>query len=503
MLRKTNHLLGAVAALALFAACGTDAVESKTNPASEEDDEADDSSDDSSDDDAPITKKDAGKPNTSSNKDAGAARADAGTGSGPKTDTPAAKGSIPCAVDKIIETNCRSCHGAKPAFTATFSLTTLASFQGASDTDPAKKMHEVALTRVSATDKKRMPPTSAKAIPAADLKVLTDWLSGGAQPGAACAGGEGPTGGDAGTGPVQTGDIPIAGPGGNAHATPLKYDDPDLKCYPLTAFTSGDRKKPYSVPTTPDLYVAFNMKAPWQGKQYVRSFRSIIDNSEVLHHWLLFKQSTGGSDSVQPNALGAHPDGIMLYGWAPGGDDLYMDSDVAMEVDGSVLYQLELHYNNKTGSAKPDASGVEMCVTPTKPAHVAGLSWVGTDAIAGTSATGRCAHSSSEPIHLIVAQPHMHTKGKHMKVVLTRKGGMKETIHDEPFDFNNQRSYIFNSMLINPGDLMETTCDYSSSAVFGKATNDEMCYFFSIHWPAGALSSLGTGTIIHGANSCM
>ena len=257
------------------------------------------------------------------------------------------------------------------------------------------------------------------------------------------------------------------------------------------------------MPTTPDLYVAFNLKAPWQGVKYARSFRTIVDNAPVLHHWLIFKQPTGGSPSVTENAVGAHPEGQMLYGWAPGGDDLYFDPDVGMEMDSSVLYQLEMHYNNKTGGPVPDASGVEVCVTPTKPAHVAGLSWVGTDAIVGsTEAVGLCAHESSEPIHLIAAQPHMHLKGKHMKVELTRASGQSEVIHDKPFDFEYQRSYIMDTVL-QPGDVLTTTCSYSEPAVFGKGTNDEMCYFFSIHWPAGALSSLGLGTAIHGANSCI
>ena len=85
---------------------------------------------------------------------------------------------------------------------------------------------------------------------------------------------------------------------------------------------------------------------------------------------------------------------------------------------------------------------------------------------------------------------------------MTRAGGQTETIHDEPFDFDYQHSYV-KDVVIKPGDSLTTTCTYSGPAVFGKGTNDEMCYFFSIYWPAGALSSFGLGTVIHGANSCI
>ena len=504
MLKDRLHRWGMVAAFALAAACS-----SEENPGTGDDDDdddtqqdddssnADDDSDDDEDDDtkSPPNKRDAsttkptGDAGTGSKVDgsAGGGKGDASTGGG------AGGGAIPCEVAEVVEKHCGSCHGDKPV-SANFSLSKLEHFTGESASDDTKKMHEVALTRVSATDKKRMPPTSEDALSADELKTLTDWLKGGAKAGTACTS-EG--GGDAGA-PAGGN----KGGSGGAHATEIVYDDPEMKCYKLTAYSKSDRTKPYNVPTTPDYYVAFNVKAPWQGKQYVRSFRSHVDNGPVLHHWLLFKQPTGGAETVTENALGAHPEGQMLYGWAPGGDDMFFDPDVGMEVDGSVLYQLEMHYNNKTGGPVPDSSGVEICVTPKKPTHVAGLSWVGTDNINGTSATGRCAHSSQAPIHLIAAQPHMHTKGKHMKVTLTRKAGGMEVIHDKPFDFEYQKSYVLDT-LIQPGDVMHTTCTYSSPASFGKATSAEMCYFFSIHWPAGALSSFGLGTVIHGANSCI
>ena len=305
---------------------------------------------------------------------------------------------------------------------------------------------------------------------------------------------------------TPTASVPAAKPArsGGVSMQPPATVDPDLKCYSLRAYAAaGKRDEKYSVPTTPDYYVAFNIKAPWSGKQYVKSFRSLIDNAPVLHHWLLYRQLNGGEETVLGDVSGAHPDGEMLYGWAPGANDIWFDADVGMEVPAGSTFQLEMHYNNTQGAPTLDASGVEVCVTPNKPEHVAALSWVGEDRINGTSVTGHCTPENKEPVRLIMSLPHMHKKGTHMKVDLKRAAGGVETIHDRPFDFNYQRSYVYDDLWLQPGDKLSTTCTYDGPARFGKGTSDEMCYFFAIHWPAGALARKNLFTGFHGPNTCI
>jgi hypothetical protein len=227
----------------------------------------------------------------------------------------------------------------------------------------------------------------------------------------------------------------------------------------------------------------------------------VIDNDQVLHHWILFEEPSA-ADNTANEILGAHPGGQMLHGWAPGGSDLYFTPDVGIRMDGDTSYLLEVHYNSNDPAAT-DASGLEICVTSAPPENEAIISWLGTDAIRGTSATGTCAPRSSEPIHIIAGTPHMHLKGTHMKVVVNRAGGGSEVVHDEPFSFENQRGYPAN-IVINEGDSISTTCSYNAPATFGKGTNEEMCYWFALSYPAGALADGGfIGTLTHGANSCL
>jgi mono/diheme cytochrome c family protein len=403
----------------------------------------------------------------------------------PQAQVAGATGDVPCDVAAIVSQHCASCHGATPSFGAPFPLTNAAQFAShASEAD----------RRIKLNGPGRMPPTSTAAMPAADITKLSAWLTGGAKAASnGCA--------------VKAGTTTAAKPGnkggsGKAHAEPIEYDDPDLKCYKFLAFAGAGRKdSPYSVPTTPDLYVNFVHRAPWTGTQYIRSFKSVIDNKQVLHHWLFFRNLRAQSEGASRSS-GTHPNDEMLFGWAPGGDDMYFDPDVAMEAP-SGTFTLEAHYNNSTGRASPDRSGVEICVTPKRPDKVAGLSWVGSDAISGTSARGTCRPSTGQVAHIIATQPHMHKKGIRMKVTHSKGLGQSEVVHDEPFDFNYQRMYL-EDITVSPGDTLNTTCTYSGPSRFGAGTNDEMCYYFSIHWPAGALkSSGGLGSLLHGPNTCM
>jgi len=491
MLRIRNTVLF-VSAMALFAtACGEDpaTLGDKQGATSDDGDEPTDNDDDSKGSE----KIDAGK------KDAGKLPT-ADAGNKPIVDAGAATAgnkSLPCDVQTLVASKCLSCHGEKLASGVTFPLTSLDAFHQPAPSDESRKIYEVAVDRVTATDTskvKRMPPASVS-ITADETKTIADWLKAGAKGSdEKCV--ATPTEGDAGV----TGS---KGASGGASITPIIYDDPMVKCYEFRAHGRGDKTQPYSVGNTPDFYVAFNINPTFTGTQYIKSIRSLVDNKDVIHHWLFFKQAAKGTEGITENALGAHPDGELIAGWAPGGDDLYYDPDVGTEITGATTYQLEAHYNNKTGKAQPDKSGVEICVTPTKPKYVANVSWVGTDSISSATAVGQCTPSSGQEIHLIAGSPHMHVKGRRMKVVINRKDGTKETLHDEMFDFEYQRQYLLNGKVLKPGDTLTTTCTFSAPSRFGKGTNDEMCYFFTTHWPAGSLTSLGAGTIIHGPNSCL
>lgn len=408
-------------------------------------------------------------------------------------------GNLPCDVATIINDHCATCHAETPKFNAPMSLVRADDWIADAPVSD-EPVRAAAARRINAEGAARMPPPgTVEALEPGELATLNAWLEGGAAPvaeGCAIGGGAAP---GAGTGellerPTTTGTVlgPYVG-----------WDEDGIECYPFVTYQPGgaDKSTPYRVGTAVDQYMGFGFRPPWEGTRYVRAFRSVIDNEQVLHHWILFEEPSVADGSVT-EILGAHPGGQMLHGWAPGGSDLYFTPDLGIRMDSSTSYLLEVHYNSNDPNAL-DASGLEICVTATPPENEAIISWLGTDLINGTSATGTCRPRADEPIHIVAGTPHMHLKGANMRVVVEREGGGSEVVHDEPFSFENQRGYA-EDIVINPGDSITTTCTYNSPATFGKGTNEEMCYWFALAYPAGALADGGfIGTLTHGANACL
>jgi mono/diheme cytochrome c family protein len=437
---------------------------------------------DSDDPPADIEQKDAGV----KKKDAGAvARAkDSGVDASSTTvGGPKGNEGIPCDVAAVLASNCAMCHGAKAAFGAPMSLVTLADFQAEATT--GAKMVDAVDTRINESDpRKAMPPSTAMKLTSAQRSTLNKWLTAGA-PGSSDTCDTAVTTPD----PVDTVDAGTSG----------------LDCYKLTAH-NGDGKTPYKVGTAKDKYLNFTFKAPWKGTAYGVLFNPITDNMKVIHHWLLFQDNSAKAATGAEDSSGAHPDGQLLFAWVPGAHPLdFRDSgDVGFEMPDNVSYTIEYHYNSSDADAL-DASGVELCLAKTKPANIAGVSWLGYDQLLqpATKWTGQCVPENKVPVKILAVQPHMHKTGTHMKAVIHRKGAGDEVLHDGPFDFNYQVQYL-KDVTINPGDTITTECTYSQPMAFGESTDEEMCYLFTFAYPKGQLKDSGAwGSTAHGGSACL
>jgi hypothetical protein len=409
-------------------------------------------------------------------------------------------GNVPCDIAQIVGQHCTTCHAATPKFNAPMALTSADAFGAPAPITSSEPVRSVARRRINAQGTARMPPPgTVEALQPTELAALNAWLDSGAP--AAASGGCAISDG---TGIAPGGAEPLSPLPSKTGTSPGPYEGWDadgVQCYPFLTYQPGNKETPYKVGTAVDRYMGFGFKPPWQGTRFVRAFRSVIDNAQVLHHWILFEEPSA-VDGNAAEIIGAHPGGAMMHGWAPGGTDLYFTPDLGIRMEGDSNYLLEVHYNSSDPNAV-DASGLQICVTEKPPQNEAIISWLGTDAISGTSASGTCTPRAREPIHIVAATPHMHLKGNHMKVTMARASGGTEVLHDEPFSFQNQRGYP-QDITIQPGDKLTTTCSYSAPATFGKGTNEEMCYWFALAYPAGALTDGALiGTLTHGANACL
>ena len=394
---------------------------------------------------------------------------------------------IPCDVQTVLVSHCASCHGTPANFGAPNSLTSFAEFHAASAIEANRARYETALDRITTDNpSSQMPPPSQPAMPEADREVLRGWLAAGA--------------------PESNDQCDAVSPD-PVQGTKDGIDTAGLDCYKMVAHAQGNLNAPYKVGLANDTYLNFSFQAPWGPDKaaYAVVSRPVIDNSQVLHHWLLFQESGPIVDGEVRNSDGTHATGELVHGWAPGGTalDFREHGDVAFEFAPGAAFQVELHYNSSDPEAL-DASGVEICLQDKRPANIAGISWLGSDAILFTnSVQSTCVPAQPQPIHIVGVSPHMHLQGKHMTATVHRASGGDEVLYDSPFSFSDQAWYP-RDVALQPGDTITTRCDYHQPVSFGKETTSEMCYLFTIAYPKGALSDgMLVGNLVHGGGACL
>jgi hypothetical protein len=122
------------------------------------------------------------------------------------------------------------------------------------------------------------------------------------------------------------------------------------------------------------------------------------------------------------------------------------------------------------------------------------------------TATGSC--KAKQRTRVLWFAPHMHELGKHAKIEIMRKNGTVEKVHDRAFDFREQTAYFQPELWIEQGESLRTTCAWTKTRpiVFGFASDEEMCFVYTLSYPVGALAGQGaeqgvTGGMLNCAGS--
>jgi hypothetical protein len=443
---------------------------------------------------------------------------------------PVRKTQLPCDVLKVFQDHCWACHGDQLQYGAPMHLQFWEDLQGKDRNDQQPYFQHVEERIHDAGNP--MPPRSYTDVPrpnATELATLDSWIAQGAPPrsaadqctsvpppptgaGGAMNNGSGGAGGDSnpwaaggasplgsgGEGPLGAGGVPDAPPGTttDAGSGPPPFDDtpyvPDpSECTNVSIHARNDASgAPFQVPAFTEQYYCMSFHVNLNGPTQAFAFKKHIDNTSVLHHWLLYKMATPQTDGKWTSCVGLHPDGLLMAGWAPGGQDWYLPKDVGMDM-GTGDFMLEVHYNNVNGPAATDTSGVDICTSTNRRPNQAGIYWIGTWTLnippgGTTNITTHCAPQLTQPFYVLRSWPHMHKLGRNMNVKIHRSSGATETLIDQPFDFNSQIQYSTPAVL-NPGDTLETTCSFDNNTpnfvVFGESTSEEMCYNFTVGYP--------------------
>jgi len=422
-------------------------------------------------------------------------------------------GIVPCAVNKVVTKNCTNCHGATPIGGAPMSLVTFADFHAAAKTMPTKKVYEVVKLRVHDMAAP-MPPAASGVMPADEVAAFDSWIDGGALTGpasdATCAAAPG--------GPGTTSEV--GGAGAKDGSRGRLEPGPGETCYDFKVHSSQDKVDDTKFDIGPgEFYEQFYYNVPWPADQVATSYATVADNAQVLHHWLLFSTNEAQTEGAHitaplPTLIGTDP--VLLAGWAVGGPNLVMPSDVGMELPNpGRTINVQWHFYNSTPAPQVDASYVQICtVAKASRPNIGGITWMGTEDLNGNVFTGgagmpakmvstfttMCRPGKGDiPIHIMGFEPHMHRLGKNMKTSVNHMDGMSEVIFDKPFSFGNETHY-FEQYDLKAGETMTTSCtfdnDTNMGVPFGESTDTEMCYQFTFHYPAhsitnGAFSLLG------------
>ncbi|MEY4513313.1 MAG: hypothetical protein RLZZ450_5435, partial [Pseudomonadota bacterium] len=373
---------------------------------------------------------------------------------------------------------------------------------------PKQKTFEVVLERAG-DDASPMPPAPKPRLGKAELATLEAWAQAGAPESTkACT-------------------PPADGVGADDSASAVPKPEDCEETFELTAHngTTPDDKSKFKISQNPALegnqYHCFYFDPPYGADAGMLWFQPLLDNTQNLHHWILYAtdnktHASGSSAGCNAQESGAY----FVAGWAPGANNSVVPSDVALQLPSGPKAGLilEVHYYNTTGKPQEDASGIRFCTGPQKKrAHLAAVHTLGTEGLcipAGSSKdfSASCApRSDMGDIHINGIWPHMHKSARRMVVSIKRKSGTVDVIHDAPFDFQSQIFFpMKDDVVVHPGDSVQKRCYYQNDTTsqihYGERTQDEMCYAFTMAWPAGALanapSALGTDPSMALLNRC-
>jgi hypothetical protein len=388
--------------------------------------------------------------------------------------------SLPCDVERVLVERCQGCHGEPQRFGAPMPLVTWDDLHARVGGDTKRRVYELISKHIHGKESLMPPPPNA-ALTETELALLDDWLADDAP----ASKGEACEDTDAG---IR--DVPGAVYG--------KSSEPPSDCedfYEFHAHAEGSDKddKPFEIAADlgngQNAYTCFYFAPPYAEDAKALWLHSLVDNERVLHHWILYgtDQATHTPGTVAPCSA-AQAGAYFIAGWAPGGGDFVLPSNVEMDLPtgpkaGLIL---EVHYFNPDKSPTQDHSGVRLCTAKQNTReNLASVHFTGSEGICLKPGQKRTISGVCDPrddmgdVHIVGVWPHMHKLGRHMKVTIQRKDGASETVHDEIFDFSSQIYFPQpeNRWVLHPGDTLKTECVYENDTAgqvhFGERTQDE------------------------------
>jgi hypothetical protein len=102
-------------------------------------------------------------------------------------------------------------------------------------------------------------------------------------------------------------------------------------------------------PQTLNLYQCFTFEIPVGEERFLRRIEPLVDDSRVLHHIVLFHDTSKSTPLGARRCFNIPADNLFLYTWAPGTGPIAFD-DGGLRMKPGDRYTIQIHYNNGAGA---------------------------------------------------------------------------------------------------------------------------------------------------------
>ncbi|KAH9508903.1 hypothetical protein Btru_050423 [Bulinus truncatus] len=270
----------------------------------------------------------------------------------------------------------------------------------------------------------------------------------------------------------------------------------------------------FKIPASETNYMCMIMELPSDQDYHIVADQAIINNSNVLHHMLLY----GCDDpnitlSTAPTSCGMFSSACnsIIGGWTVGQAGQCYGDTVGFRI-GTTGYKrarLEIHYNNPDMiTTYTDSSGLRLYYRPARP-EVQDMFTFMTGQLmlelppgqSSIEKVGVCKGSCTstlikQTLYVKSAINHMHYLGRSMRIELVRNGSVIANLtNDNYYSYDSPVTHYHEPAIkIVPGDEIVTRCVYNTISssryvYYGEGTSDEMCFGFLQVYPKSALTA--------------
>lgn len=215
----------------------------------------------------------------------------------------------------------------------------------------------------------------------------------------------------------------------------------------------------------------------------ITGFRDI--SPPGTHHTVL-SVGEGGTDDPGSECEIFSSHGNLLFASGVGTDDFIFPDGVGLRLEAGQQVFINVHLFNASENEIAGTSGVSV-VTADAVETEAEFTFAGTigidipqDSPPTHTESGSC--TVDQDATILNWWPHMHQLGRHMLIEVNGTA-----VHDEPFDFLEQKNFP-TELQLQAGDEIAVTCTYEGhpdqNVGFGDSSNQEMCFAGFYRYPA-------------------